>query len=93
MIASRISNDTEAQIQTRLNILLNYKKLNPKLKLYASSVVMRIPAYNEDVEEPWYWAYWGYDLYEYSYYTDKYNQLHNPDDLKKAQEAEAKVPP
>ena len=31
----------------------------------------RIPSYNEAVEEPWYWAYYGADLYTFSYYSDK----------------------
>lgn len=36
-----------------------------------SSVVMRIPGYNGDMEEPWYWEKFGRDIYEFSYYTDK----------------------
>ena len=36
-----------------------------------SSVVMRIPGYNGDMEEPWYWEQYGRDIYEFSYYTDK----------------------
>ena len=32
---------------------------------------MRIPGYNGDMEEPWYWENYGRDIYEYSYYTDK----------------------
>ena len=54
---------------------------------------MRIPSYNEDVEEPWYWAYYGADLYTYSYYLDKYQRVsHNNSDLQIALAAEAKVP-
>lgn len=33
---------------------------------------MRIPAYNGDFEEPWYWANYGYNLYCYSFFQDKY---------------------
>lgn len=55
---------------------------------------MRIPSYNEDVEEPWYWAYYGADLYTYSYYLDKYQRVsHNDSDLQLALAAEALVPP
>ena len=36
-----------------------------------SNVVMRIPGYNGDMEEPWYWEKFGRDIYEFSYYTDK----------------------
>jgi hypothetical protein len=52
-------------VLARLKRLEGYKASNPALKMYLSSVVMRIPSYNEDVEEPWYWAYWGADLYQY----------------------------
>ena len=44
---------------------------DPRNKFYMSSVVMRIPGYNGDMEEPWYWENYGRDIYEYSYYTDK----------------------
>ena len=51
----------------------------------------RIPAYNEDVEEPWYWGVYGQDLYEYSFYMDRYNTLHNQSDLLLALQYEAMV--
>ena len=44
---------------------------DPKYQFYLSSVVMRIPGYNGDMEEPWYWEKYGRDIYEFSYYTDK----------------------
>ena len=55
LIASRISNDTTEEILER------WKKLKKvqKPKMLASSVVMRIPAYNGDEEEPWYWEFYG----------------------------------
>ena len=65
LIASRTSNDTTEVIRQRWHRL---RKI-PNLTLLASSVVMRIPAYNGDEEEPWYWAFYGRDLFEYSYYT------------------------
>jgi len=40
--------------------------------MYASQVVMRIPSYNGDFEEPWFWANYGEDIFTYSFYTDKY---------------------
>ena len=45
--------------------------VDPEYKFYMSSVVMRIPGYNGDMEEPWYWEKFGRDIYEFSYYTDK----------------------
>ncbi len=93
LIASRSSNDTTEEVMTRLQTLIDYKTRYPNLTCYLSSVVMRIPSYNEDVEEPDYWALYGADLYTYSYYMDKYNTLHNVSDLQRAEAAEALVPP
>jgi len=42
-------------------------------KMYASQVVMRIPSYNGDFEEPWFWANYGEDIFNYSFFTDKYS--------------------
>jgi hypothetical protein len=46
-------------------------------------VVMRIPAYNGDFEEPWYWGAYGYDLYQYSYFSDRYRTSHDQADIDK----------
>ena len=83
--------------KNKKKILSNLTRKKAKQKprngrLYASSVVMRIPAYNGDEEEPWYWAHYGRNLYEYSYYTDKYQKENDPDDYKKAQAAKRAVP-
>ena len=92
LIQSRSSNDTTEQILDRLSLLINYKVKDYNLKFYLSAVVMRIPAYNSDFEEPWYWAYYGYDLYSYSYYYDEYLVTGNKSCLEIAQQYESKVP-
>ena len=91
LIASRISNDT---IETITNNWNTVKALQARyqFKLYLSNVVMRIPAYNGDMEEPWYWTEYGKSIYEYSYYTDKFNQLGNKSDLEKAKMYEKLIP-
>ncbi len=72
LINSRISNDTEAVILQRLAALdSTLRRVAPGALVLYTSVVMRIPAYNGDFEEPWYWARWGRNLFEYSYYTDQ----------------------
>ena len=53
---------------------------------------MRIPSYNGDFEEPWYWEYYGRDLYEYSFFLGRYDQLGNPDDLQTANRFKSMVP-
>jgi hypothetical protein len=72
--------------------LNGYVSANPQLALYLSSVVMRIPSYNGDFEEPWYWGVHGRDLYLYSYYMDMYNVTGNVTCLDEALAAEARVP-
>jgi hypothetical protein len=43
LIASRISNDTTAQVAARLDKLLSYSVAYPNMDMYISNVVMRIP--------------------------------------------------
>lgn len=90
LITSRTSNESTAIISSRLKKLASYGE--HLTLLYISNVVMRIPAYNGDFEEPWYWADYGYDIFSYSFYTDKYNQQQNISDKETAQFYESKIP-
>lgn len=83
LINSRRSNTSTEELESRLEQLLNYKRKYPNLGLYIGTVVMRIPSYNGDFEEPWYWNYYGADIYTYSYYLDKYHHTDNKTDLQK----------
>ena len=93
LINSRISNDSTNSILLNLNKLTNYNKKYNNLKIYLSNVVMRIPAYNGDFEEPWYWENYGYNLYSYSYYTDKAIQENDKESEKLALEYQNNIPP
>ena len=93
LINSRISNDTFSAIESRLNKLIRFRMTYPNLRhVYVSEVVMRIPAYNGDFEEPWYWADYGYAIFNYSFYTDKYNQVKDPEALAIANLAKEQIP-
>eukprot|EP01116_Phalansterium_solitarium_P004375 TRINITY_DN15373_c0_g1_i1.p1 TRINITY_DN15373_c0_g1~~TRINITY_DN15373_c0_g1_i1.p1 ORF type:complete len:326 (+),score=101.91 TRINITY_DN15373_c0_g1_i1:99-1076(+) len=92
LIASRTSNDTQAEVAARLLQLAAYKAKYPQIQFYVSSVVMRIENANYALEDVWYWAYYGQDLYTYSYFYCKYLHSHNQSDLQTAKAAEAKVP-
>ena len=92
LIASRSSNDTEAAVLARVRWLAGLPRRFPGLRLYLSTTVMRIPAYNGDFEEPWYWALYGQDLYEYSFYSARYRALHNSSDAAQAQHYKGLVP-
>jgi len=92
LIESRISDDDTSVILQRLQKLVQYKTRNPNVKIYLSSVVMRIPAYSLNFEEPDYWETYGLNLYQYSFYQDRYNQLHNISDYVLAQKYLNSVP-
>lgn len=53
LIQSRVSNATTAEVMARVDMLRKYKKMLPNLRIYMTTVVMRIPSYNGDFEEPW----------------------------------------
>lgn len=76
----------------RLDQLQQFKSQHPKCKLYGSGVVMRIPAYDIDFQEPSYWANYGRLLYLYSYFTDKYNKTGDPSDSDKSKAYKNQIP-
>jgi len=92
LITSRRSNETLSTITKRLDKLVAYTARYPDINMFVSNVVMRIPAYNGDFEEPWFWADSGFNIFSYSFYTDKYSQLGNPDDKQTADYYAALVP-
>ena len=92
LIQSRISNSSQAEVDARLEKLAKLTVQHPQLKIYVSAVVMRIPSYNGDFEEPWYWADYGADLFQYSFHESRSIVLHNATDHKVAEEYAALVP-
>lgn len=93
LINSRLSNTTSDELESRLRTLVGFKReFGDKLRIYLSSVIMRIPAYNGDFEEPDYWATYGRLIYLWSFYTDRYAVLHNPADEEQVQSLEKQIP-
>ena len=92
LITSRTSNETLVTILERLDRLVEYTVKYPDINMYVSNVVMRIPAYDGDFEEPWYWANNGFNIFSYSFYTDKFEQLGNLDDKQTADYYESLIP-
>jgi hypothetical protein len=93
LITSRCSNDSATEVQARVAALAAAVAANPAVDVHLGTTVMRIPSYNEAIEEPWYWALYGADLYTYSFFLAKYNVSGNASDLAAALAAEAAVPP
>lgn len=90
LIASRSSNDTTKEVLDRLDRLVDVGR---RIKMYVSTVVMRIPSYDGDFEEPWYWEDYGRMLYEYSYHKGRFDALHDQDDERAFRHISANVPP
>jgi len=57
LIQSRSSMDSVDTVLTRFNQTLGvWASRYPKKQISVSAVIMRIPSYDGDFEEPWYWA-------------------------------------
>jgi len=70
LIPSRIGIEKYSTLENRLNLLKAFK--SRQTKIYATSALTRIPAYNMSEEEPDYWDYFGETIYKLSKeYTKK----------------------
>jgi hypothetical protein len=48
-------------------------RYNSNVTVYLGDVITRIPSYNANFEEPLYWDTYGADIFNFSYYRDKFN--------------------
>lgn len=92
LIGSRISLDSLSDVQKRLQILTKIQRENPKLRLLVSSTVTRIPAYPSSEEEPDYYAKYGREIFQFSYYSHRYEKLKNPPDKISADNFKNQIP-
>ena len=63
LIASRITNDSAAEVLARLTLL---ERINPNCPVHAFSLITRVSNADDAVEEPEYWAEWGTKFYRYA---------------------------
>jgi hypothetical protein len=71
IVPSRIHQLSQEECFKRMNTLKKIKQNNPKLKIYAFNLIMRVPAYNSDDEEPDYYNQHGWQLFRYGWLDDK----------------------
>ena len=64
LVASRLHYLSSKDAQDRLDVLKELKRINPKIKLYCYSLVMRCPSYDDDDEEPFYYQYYGLAIHK-----------------------------
>lgn len=65
IVPSRLHNYTNEDLKKRLSLVNQIKDINPSLKIYAFSLIMRCPQYNSGDEEPDYYEFCGYDIFKY----------------------------
>lgn len=75
LFPSRIHLTPLSELLTKIETLRALKLKRPALKIYASSLVLRTPAYNSSEEEPDYYRDCGEALFHYGYLTNKHQRL------------------
>lgn len=85
LITSRRTSISFEQIIKNLEVLKKAKEINPELKIYVCSSIMRISNNNENQEEKEYWSQYGKLIFQYSYLSHKNNLInkenYNEDNL------------
>lgn len=71
LIPSRIHNEALATLKNRLANLTRIKELNPDIKIYAFTTIMRTPQENSNLEEPDYYLTYGKQIFQITALRDK----------------------
>ncbi len=89
LIASRISNDSAADVLARLRLL---GEINPACPVHAFSLITRVSNADDAVEEPDYWVDWGTTFYRYARLVHQ-AERGELEDLNALAELEQRLPP
>ena len=65
IVPSRLHNYNQDDLIKRLNLIRELKDINPKLHIFAYSLIMRCPQYSSSDEEPDYYEHCGYNIFKY----------------------------
>lgn len=76
IINSRTHYRTREECEETLNNFRKLKRINPNLKIHAFNLVARVAAYNNAHEDPDFWATQGWNIWRYTYLTDKISRGH-----------------
>ena len=71
MIPARRVDTSLEEVRKRLRTLSNLKEVNPKLRILAHGVVVRVAHDNDPLEEKLYYGTWGDELRRYSELSDR----------------------
>ncbi|MED4017847.1 MULTISPECIES: DUF4127 family protein [Sutcliffiella] len=93
IVPSRLHSLTIEECLERLHVLKEIKDKNPNLQIYAYNLIMRVPAYNSDEEEPSYYEQYGQRIYRLGWLSDKkeLNQL-SEEETAEFSKIEAEIP-
>ena len=92
LIASRTTTDSITEVRTRLKVLEDIRLKNPRLPIFVSTTVMRMPQYSSADEEPDYYAQYGREIFLYSQHSHRYEVLRNPEDKIACETYKNKIP-
>lgn len=71
LVSSRVHNDTQEKLFSRVNKFVQLKEEYPGLKIYAFSTIMRTPRQSHGNVEPAYYSVFGPDIFALSQLYDK----------------------
>lgn len=91
LLPSRLHHMALDVCSEKLYRIKKIKEINPNIKIYLSSLIMRTPQYNSSDEEPDYYEAYGLKIFKHGYYEDKKlrakltdGELKELDDIKKS---------
>lgn len=93
IIPSRLHHLSLAECEQRLNKLRRLKQINPSLKVFAFSLIMRCPQYSSSDEEPDYYGEWGREIFRLGYIRHRKELgAATEEELRELQKIEATLP-
>lgn len=72
IVPSRLHHLSQEEIFSRVDFIRSLKTVNPKLKIFAFSLVMRCPTYSSGEEEPDYYETYGREIFLYGVNEHKF---------------------
>lgn len=64
LVPSRIHHETKETLLSRMELIREIRKENPKMLIYAFQVIMRCPNYSSSDEEPYYYEQYGKAIHD-----------------------------
>jgi Protein of unknown function (DUF4127) len=92
LVPSRFIEIEEVSLCNRLNVVRALKKIAPHAPIYGFVATMRISNNNVNEEEKTYWAEFGELIWQWSFYSDRFDCLQQSDDARKAATAREAIP-